>query len=128
MHSLAYVTRRDRGRVGLRWLLGALVLAGALVAAVAFGWSTGRLNSLVCGGACGSEAVATPAGLALDTVPERTAPDPVITRRPDPDAVRAAVGRLLDDPDLGGRVGVSVQSLDGTSLLDRDASATWMRS
>ena len=77
MHSLAHVTRRDRGRVGLPWLLGTLVLVGALVAAVAFGWTTGRLNPLVCGGACGPEAVATPAGLTLDTVPERTAPDPV---------------------------------------------------
>lgn len=126
MHSLAHVTRRDRGRVGLPWLLGTLVLVGALVAAVAFGWTTGRLNPLVCGGACGPEAVATPAGLTLDTVPERTAPDPVVTRRPDPDAVRAAVGGLLDDPDLGGRVGASITALDGTSVLDREASATFV--
>ncbi len=97
-----------------------------LVAAVALAWSTGRLNTLVCGGPCGPEAVAAPGGLALDVPVQRAEPDPTVAARLDPAAVRAAVEPELDDDALGDRVGVLVAALDGTRLYERDADETFV--
>lgn len=130
MHSLAHVTRRDRGRVALPWALGGLFLAVVLVAGVGLGWTSGRLNPVVCGGPCGPEAVAPPEALTLEAVPQRVQPDPVMTGAIDPDAVRAAVQPLLEDParraELGDRLGVAVVGLDGTSVFARDADEAFV--
>lgn len=114
----------------LSFALGALVLAVALVVGVGVGWTSGRLNGVVCGGPCGPEAVAPPEELTIDATPERTRPEAVVAGTLDPDVVRAAVEPLLDDArreaDLGGSVGVSVMGLDGASLFARDADEAFV--
>lgn len=103
-------------------MLGGLILAVVLVVGVAFGWTTGRLNAVICGGACGPEAVAAPPGVEGDVVPPRPRPAPAVTGRPSPEAVRDAVKPLLGDADLGGRVGVVVTGLDGTTVFESAGS------
>lgn len=103
-------------------MLGGLLVVVALVAVVAFGWTTGRLNGLICGGPCGPEAVAAPAALEPGAVPPRPTPDPAVTGRVSAQAVRAAVSPLLDDPDLGRRVGVVVAGLDGTPVYESEGA------
>jgi D-alanyl-D-alanine carboxypeptidase/D-alanyl-D-alanine-endopeptidase (penicillin-binding protein 4) len=108
------------------WALAAALVVVALVAATALTWTTGRLNPLVCGGPCGPEAVAAPEALALDARVRPAAPDPTVTARLDPDAVRAAVEPELDDDRLGDRVGVLVAALDGTALFAREADGAFV--
>lgn len=122
MHSLTHVRRHESGRVALLPAVLGLVLAGALVAGVLVAWAGGHLNSVVCGGPCGPEAVAAPQSLALDDAPARPTPEPARRGVVDPDAVRAVVEPLLDDADLGDRVGAVVTDLDGTVGLDVGAS------
>lgn len=117
--SLSHVSRRrtargrgrrtgwERGSVAFGLLVSVLVVA-ALVLGTAAAWSTGRLNGVICGGECGPEAIAAPESLARGA-----APDDTTVPRPedgpiDAAAVEQALSQVLQDDDLGGRVGVAV--------------------
>lgn len=82
-----------------------LVLAGVGTAAA---WSTGRLNTLVCGGPCGPEAVADPLALDRSASVTTVRPDEPVAGGLDPAAVAAAVDAPLGADALGGRVAISV--------------------
>lgn len=118
--------------MALPWALGGLLVAVALVAAAALAWSSGRLNTLVCGGPCGPEVVAAPTALTVDpeAATRRPVPDAVVPGRLDPAAVGAAVEEVLADDDvrdaLGDRVGVSVVGADGATAYRRGGDAAFV--
>lgn len=92
--------------------------------AVATLWTTGRLNSLICGGACGAEAVAAPVGLESDPRLGPTTQAAPVVGEVDPAAVEAAVAGPLGDADLGERVGISViDPVTGEEVLRRGPEA-----
>lgn len=82
-----------------------LVVLGVLVAAA---WSTGRLNAVVCGGDCGPEAVADPAGLERADGLAARDPRAPVRASVDAAAVEDALSGPLEADALGDRVGVSV--------------------
>lgn len=125
MHSLAHVRRHESGRVTLLQTVLTVVVVAALAGGTLVAWRAGALNTLVCGGPCGPEAVAAPASLDLDETPGRPTPDPTLRGVVDAAAVRAAIEPLLDDADLGGRVGAVVTDLDGGVGLAVDATSTF---
>lgn len=112
--------------MSLPWTLGGLVLVVALVAGVGLGWTSGRLNGVVCGGPCGPEAVAPPSDLVLDATPRKPVAEPVVSGRLDPAAVKEAVEPLLGDADLGDAVGAVVIGADGEVAYDRQGSQTFL--
>ena len=98
-----------------------LVLAGVGTAAA---WSTGRLNTLVCGGPCGPEAVADPLALDRSATVAPARPGTPVAGGLDPAAVADAVAEPLDDDALGGRVGISVvDPVSGEEVLRTGADA-----
>lgn len=118
--------RRDnRGHAGvLRASAAALVVVVVVGVAVAALWTTGRLNSLICGGACGAEAVAAPVGLEDDPRLGSTTQASPVVGEVDPDAVESAVTDLLGDASLGDRVGLSVvDPATGEEVLRRGPDA-----
>lgn len=82
-----------------------LVLSGVGTAAA---WSTGRLNTLVCGGPCGPEAVADPLALERSATVAPARPGEPVAGGLDPAAVAQAVDGPLGADALGGRVAISV--------------------
>ena len=94
----------------------ALVVVGGL--GLQRAWADGDLNTLVCGGPCGPEAVAAPADLGRDGAAVRAEPQAQVAGTLDPQAVRAALEPLLGASALGDRVGVSVLDPTGATVLE----------
>ena len=96
---------RRRGESRFTTVAAIVASVTALAAILVALWSGGTLNSLICGGDCGSEAVSTPDALHLDPVAGSTR----VSREPhgvlDAGAIRAAVEQPLESDDLGERVG-----------------------
>lgn len=99
------------------------VLTGVAIGSVALvkAHRDGDLNGFLCGGECGPETVAAPAGLPLARLGS-TAPDDARVPTADITRVTAALTAALTDPDLGPHVGVSVRDLaSGTELIATSA-------
>ncbi|MGH3458407.1 D-alanyl-D-alanine carboxypeptidase/D-alanyl-D-alanine endopeptidase [Aeromicrobium sp.] len=92
-----------------------LVVMAGVAAGLGLLWSKGSLNELICDGACGPSAVATPDALAREGRPGSTATRAAATGRLDPDAIEEAVRDELGSGDLGSHVGfAAVDPADGT--------------
>lgn len=94
-------------------VLTLIVVAAVLATAVWWPYSTGRLNGVICGGACGAEYISAPADLAArrPVAAERGPAAPSVI---DAAAVRMALSPLLTQRSLGPRVGVAVSDLSGS--------------
>lgn len=101
------VARRGRSRSA--WVVLTVgVVVVALSAVLGALWSTGGLNTVICGGSCGAAAIAEPEKLKRSATVSAAAPKPEVEGSVDPGAVRSAVARPIRSRDLGRRVGVSV--------------------
>ena len=127
-HARRHV-RTDAGAARLR----ALVVVAVVLALVAVaGWRLDLLDRWGISGALGDDrpdprkdpaAVQPPPGLELpDPVAPRAVAVPLRPRKPDPAAVRRALGGLLDDPRLGRRVSVAVSGVDGGPVFTEGPS------
>lgn len=97
-------------------VLTVIVVAVVLAAAVWWPYSTGRLNGVICGGACGAEYISAPAevGARPPAVAELSSAAPSAI---DAAAVRGALSSLLTRREsLGSRVGVAVSDLSGSMV------------
>ncbi|RYJ06054.1 MAG: hypothetical protein EON52_08360, partial [Actinomycetales bacterium] len=118
LHSLSHVTSQNGGRVSARALLVVVVAVVLVAVSLRVAWSRGSLNSLICGGGCGAEAVAPPVGLRSSTVGGRSV-DAFEGTGPSTAAVRRAVDAALKDTDaLGSRAGVAVAQVSSADPSD----------
>jgi D-alanyl-D-alanine carboxypeptidase/D-alanyl-D-alanine-endopeptidase (penicillin-binding protein 4) len=115
---------RQAGKAVVLTLVLVLVLVGAAGAGATVLWSKGSLNELICDGACGPSAIATPDALARDASPAGSSPTGAGTGRLDPDAIEAAVRDDLTAGDLGSHVGfAAVDPADGKVVASTGSGA-----
>jgi D-alanyl-D-alanine carboxypeptidase/D-alanyl-D-alanine-endopeptidase (penicillin-binding protein 4) len=112
--SLAHVTARQKGRVGLLLVVVVVLLVGAAGTGAGVLWTRGSLNDVICDGDCGSSAIATPDALARTGQPGAVHPLDPAGGRVNPDAVAAAVRGALGAKGLGPHVGfAAIDPSDG---------------
>lgn len=118
----------DRGRRRFGGLLFAAV-AVALIAALGVGgvlaYQDGRLNTLICDGDCGPEAVVPPGGLTDASVALPSRDDPV-GGEPDLAAALRAGRAALGDDLLGPRTGLAVAAVDPESPISSTTDAAFV--
>ena len=109
----------------LALVVSALVLGAVGVATGAL-WSRGSLNGLICDGACGPSALATPDGLSRDGTPASAVPGRPADGRLDADAIAAAVRDQLGDDALGAHVGFAAVDPATGELVASEGSGTFV--